>query len=367
MLAELIADLDSIFNWNGNPVGVIWYDQNIIAGQKWWNEITANILDCTIFVPALSRNYFESEPCKIEAEYARALNKHFMPIRIRDDFDQIITPIDDSLVHYIDYVKSDKKAYKDLRKAALLYQTSNLLPEILPAVPQAPIKSMFARAENLLKQSVLEANSQRLIISQLIDFFKGVSSDEEHDKALKLIHILRERDDVVHSVYLEIGNFLNIKDYPVTLSESNMIEEEDIIFQVFKRVVYNQHKFTVGQFMFSIDCKFGNSIELRMVVQSLETIDQALAAKIRRFGWLKSESSIMKFWPVGYPIDNLPYVSHEESIEEVINRVEHTELREIAKEVIKVYQILGIDIIGANTEQYQDVIAKVTSVDDIPF
>jgi hypothetical protein len=60
----------------------VWYDQEIIGGQSWWDEILKALEGADIVVLALSRAYLDSEACRLELDYALRLGKAIVPVRI---------------------------------------------------------------------------------------------------------------------------------------------------------------------------------------------------------------------------------------------------------------------------------------------
>jgi hypothetical protein len=60
----------------------VWYDKKLTGGQEWWQEIISQIYQCDLFVAALSPKSLASEPCSLEREYARRLNKRILPVVI---------------------------------------------------------------------------------------------------------------------------------------------------------------------------------------------------------------------------------------------------------------------------------------------
>ena len=60
----------------------VWYDQKIVGGQSWWEEILDALEDADIVVLALSPAYMASEACRLEMDYALRLGKAILPVRI---------------------------------------------------------------------------------------------------------------------------------------------------------------------------------------------------------------------------------------------------------------------------------------------
>ena len=84
-VTQLIHDL--------NAVGVdTWHDQTLTGGQRWWDNILANIRECDIFIFALSPGAWESEACKSELDYVVQLGKPILPVLVADGPTQGISP-----------------------------------------------------------------------------------------------------------------------------------------------------------------------------------------------------------------------------------------------------------------------------------
>src|SRR4051812_37901416 len=61
-----------------------YYDQNLLGGQKWWEELLDRIAGSEVFLPCLFEHYRESEACRREAAYAAELGVPFLPVAGRD-------------------------------------------------------------------------------------------------------------------------------------------------------------------------------------------------------------------------------------------------------------------------------------------
>lgn len=84
----------------------IWYDTaGLVGGDVWWEKIKWQIENRDYFLYLLSPESIESEFCCKELDHAIKLNKHIVPIRIRDR-----TPRPDTLaqIHDIDWFGGKK-------------------------------------------------------------------------------------------------------------------------------------------------------------------------------------------------------------------------------------------------------------------
>lgn len=64
---------------------IIWFDDNLVGGQTWWNEILHRIGECDILIYLLSEDSVKSPFCLAELAEARRLHKQILPIRIKPE------------------------------------------------------------------------------------------------------------------------------------------------------------------------------------------------------------------------------------------------------------------------------------------
>jgi formylglycine-generating enzyme required for sulfatase activity len=62
----------------------VWLDQDLHVSQKWWDEILNRIEWCEATIVFLTPRYVNSPFCMAELEYALALNKPIMPLRMKE-------------------------------------------------------------------------------------------------------------------------------------------------------------------------------------------------------------------------------------------------------------------------------------------
>lgn len=61
----------------------VWFDENLRAGQDWWDEIVAQIDQCDVFLLLISPESLDSKYCMLELEEARKRRKHIIPVLVR--------------------------------------------------------------------------------------------------------------------------------------------------------------------------------------------------------------------------------------------------------------------------------------------
>jgi TolB protein len=60
----------------------VWFDQDLLGGQKWADEIYREIARADIFIFMLSAESIHSEYCKLEFDEAKRLKKPILPVKI---------------------------------------------------------------------------------------------------------------------------------------------------------------------------------------------------------------------------------------------------------------------------------------------
>ena len=130
-VAQLVQDLQA--------VGIeAWHDQTLTGGQRWWDDILANIRGCDIFVFALSPESWASEACRSELGYVVRLRKPILPVLVSDGINiNLLTPPLNE-IQVTDYRRRDKGATLALFKSINAAPTPPPLPDPLPEAPPVP-------------------------------------------------------------------------------------------------------------------------------------------------------------------------------------------------------------------------------------
>jgi len=103
VVTQLVEDLQAIGM-------TAWHDQTLTGGQRWWDNILANIRDCDVFIFALSPESWESEACRSELSYVCELGKPILPVRVSQKFNLnfLAAPLNE--IQVTDYSARDKGA-----------------------------------------------------------------------------------------------------------------------------------------------------------------------------------------------------------------------------------------------------------------
>lgn len=208
---------------------VVWFDQVLIGGQKWWEEILRNLLDCDAFIFALSPDSMESEACKLERSYAAALDKAIVPVQL-SDVTRSALPLEIGTRQIVDYAKDETRGFIDLTLSLKDLPVNAPLPEPLPVPPRAPISPLIeikARFEALKSLSLDEQNSL------ITDLRRFLLQPQYSGDARELLVALGERSDCYHICAVDIRNALDNHD---RIASTEQVFTEQEILQRFMGV-----------------------------------------------------------------------------------------------------------------------------------
>lgn len=199
---EPVTELARTFQSWGNRV---WYDQEINGGKKWWQEILEQIRACEVFVVALTPDYLTSLPCRLEYEYASALNKRILPIEMSPVGEYRLLPKTLRETHIVPFDKKD--ALTLISRALQELEPSPALPSPLPPEPETPESELGRMSDLPYSDALGNEERQRYILSVLEDY---LHSEEENDVQLsrRLLEVMRQRRHVLGVVQKRIERVL---------------------------------------------------------------------------------------------------------------------------------------------------------------
>ena len=181
----------------------VWIDRDLTGGQAWWEEILKQIRGCDLYVFALSPNSLRSRPCLRELEYAQALGRPLLPIKVGEtSIQQAPRVIADAQV--VDYVGRTPDGVLALRDALDAAPSPPALPEPLPEPPAVPI-SYFGHYREQIGADSLPFTEQQ---SLLLELKNHLGNEDDRDDAVDLLGALRGRHDLAQSVATEIDAIL---------------------------------------------------------------------------------------------------------------------------------------------------------------
>lgn len=204
---SLVHDLEDV----GHEV---WSDLNITGGQDWWERILEGVRDCDLFVFGLTPNWFTSDACIREFDYATLLNKNRLPVRLVNMQIENIPPHIRRL-QIVDYQPNTERAFRDLQRAINKMPPPPDLPNPLPQSPALPLEPL-AHYDQQLRKLKLERDAQSAMVFQLK---QALRRRQDADKARQLLENLRKHPDTSDTIASRIDHALRDEEMPDRLSE----------------------------------------------------------------------------------------------------------------------------------------------------
>lgn len=193
----------------------VWYDQKLHAGLDWWETILDQIQVADLFIYLLSPTWLSSKASQSEFEWARALRKHTLPLKIKP-LDTTVKALPDYIqgIQILDYQKQDKGSFQQIIKAINLLPPHAPIPNPLPPKPPRPV-SELNKYYTHIKSTSLSDLEQKVLVQELIPYLKNA---DEKDVAKELLTLLRNRGDVLASVRTDIDRALSGGTIPTPLT-----------------------------------------------------------------------------------------------------------------------------------------------------
>lgn len=202
VVTQLVDDLQA--------VGMTaWHDQTLTGGQRWWDNILANIRDCEIFIFALSPESWESEACRSELSYVCGLGKPILPVLVADGINLNLLSAPLHEIQVTDYRARDKGAAFALLKALNATPACQPLPDPLPAPPPVPVSYLGTLKERIDFSGTLGAQEQNLLF---IELEEAIDEGRSHVEVRELLVSLKRRDDLLAKVAVKVDAALKTLD-----------------------------------------------------------------------------------------------------------------------------------------------------------
>jgi hypothetical protein len=181
----------------------VWSDQQLPAGEEWWEQILRRIQVCDLFMFVVDSESIASRPCKLELGYAVSLDKHIMPVLYTDSVPPEKLPPELARRNILDLRGNDRSAYRELTKALGTTDKAGPLPNPLPKPPDIPIPPIGIIANRLNDPAQMQEREQVWFFHQLKKTVCEFPVDSK-----QLLQELRDRDDTVQSIRTDIDAYL---------------------------------------------------------------------------------------------------------------------------------------------------------------
>lgn len=201
----LVTDLDGALNTiSPSTPNDVWFDQELVGGQDWWNTVLDNLRSSDLIIFALSPNSISSDACNRELNYAHALNKRILPIWVTGELNSIDLPTVLQSRQWINYTKQDKVAYQQLLNALIELPAAEALPDPLPTPPAMPMSPLSEISHQLMADKI-EREQQIEIFYKLKEF---LTQPDYAKDAHRLLLRLKDHPDLRKSIAEDVDALL---------------------------------------------------------------------------------------------------------------------------------------------------------------
>jgi hypothetical protein len=186
---------------------VVWFDQALTGGQRWWDTILDRIRASDIFACALSPESLDSTACGHELRYAAALGKPVLPIIVSDGVNPKLLPNPLAEIQLVDYRQPDKAAAFALMRAIASLPPTPPMPDPLPESPPAPLSYLGNLRQRIDSPDLLAFQEQIALVIELKDYLRE-HGDAARPEVTELLGRLTQRRDLLARVAQEIDAVL---------------------------------------------------------------------------------------------------------------------------------------------------------------
>ncbi len=168
----------------------VWFDQELVGGQQWWDEILEHLRDADIVLFVLSPDSLRSRPCRSELTYASQLRKPILPVQVRDVDHREGTGHLLSTQAFDYRHRTPKSAIELAETVRATFQGPIPLPDPLPDPPVAPIHDLGPLRERL-GAAELDIPTQHALLDEL----QAEAKRADPNSVLTLVETLLARGD----------------------------------------------------------------------------------------------------------------------------------------------------------------------------
>jgi len=193
-------------------VSSVWIDLHLRGGQNWWDVILREIRRADIILVAVSDDYMDSVPCQREYDYATALGKAMIPVKVSADLDYYRLRQNLSTIQMIDVYDNRDAGYRELKDAIRLQETSSPLPDPLPKPPTAPLPALVEVEELAHKSTISATEADRIF--RLLHSILHNKTHADDESAINTINNLLARRDIAQGFAEELKTLKDQHEQP---------------------------------------------------------------------------------------------------------------------------------------------------------
>jgi hypothetical protein len=184
----------------------VWLDTEISGGEQWWQEIIQQIRGAEVFLFALSKDSWGSQPCLLELSYAKQLGVPIVPVQVGPVESLKISIAKKQIIDYRQ--RSADVVVALVARVTELCAQPWTLPDPLPEPPKMPFEYLF-RLSSLMEVQEISRKNQQQLITELRQWLKTEHDEIARNDILLLLKELRVRNELTVPHAAEIDEILS--------------------------------------------------------------------------------------------------------------------------------------------------------------
>ncbi|MEO1442536.1 MAG: toll/interleukin-1 receptor domain-containing protein, partial [Chloroflexota bacterium] len=183
----------------------IWTEGINDAAQSWWDNILDGIRQTDLFIFGLTENWFESETCLREFDYATSLGKNRLPVSFAGYDQPESIPQQVRRLQIVSYDPESSESFRELQRAINRMPLPNPAPDPLPEPPASPMEPL-AQYEQQLRSLELQRDAQTAMVFELK---RALRQQQSAEHARMLLQNLKKHPDTGDTIASRIDRALS--------------------------------------------------------------------------------------------------------------------------------------------------------------
>ncbi len=155
----------------------VWFDQDLVGGDNWWEKILTKIEECDLFIFICSERSLDSSVCAVEHKYAEDLGKNILFLMNEPGIPPDLLPGKANQIQIVDYIeKNDESAFKLIESLSAFNSRASPQKKQIdrPKHPDSELRDLLLQIE---EKSFLKKNQKR-IFNDLKKIYKKTDKKE---------------------------------------------------------------------------------------------------------------------------------------------------------------------------------------------
>jgi TIR domain/Interferon-induced transmembrane protein len=169
----------------------VWFDHDLGGGDAWWDAILESIRTSAVFLFALSDAALHSKPCRLELDYALALQRPVLPVRVGPISSLRTNPLAE--LQIIEYDPLDARSgFAVLAAVDDAAARVRPLPDPLPPPPPIPFAYLLQMGRRI-ESTELSTSDQVAALDQLRRALDEETDESVRQDILSMLHSMKAK------------------------------------------------------------------------------------------------------------------------------------------------------------------------------